>query len=156
MGEQLHATLAGGGGTRGLWLRRPRLRSRQESAADVVGDIAVKCLVGPIESELPGRRREHEVHLQALLHARAPVLEIDGARVLEHFLPLLRGGRVAGDVPAAVEVRQLAVADDLQRLQRHDAVAAAERIRGARDELQFGSALTRDANHERHGDRQCQ
>ena len=29
-------------------------------------------------------------------------------------------------------------------------------VSGARHELQFGSALTRDANHERHGDRQCQ
>ena len=45
------------------------------------------------------------------------MLEIDRPRVLEDFLPLLRGARVAGDVPAAVEVRQFAVADDLQRLE---------------------------------------
>ena len=91
MGEQLHATLAGGRRPCGLWLRRPCLRSRQESSADVVGDIAVERLVGPIEPELPDRRCEHEIHLQALLHARAPVLEIDRPCVLEHFLPLLRG-----------------------------------------------------------------
>ena len=90
MGEQFHSTLAGGRGPRRLRLRRSCLRSRQESSADVVGDIAVQRLVGPIEPELPDRRCEHEIHLQALLHARAPVLEIDGSRVLECLLPLLR------------------------------------------------------------------
>ena len=139
MGQQFHPTLAGGRGPRGLWLRRPGLRSRQESPADVVGDIAVQRLVVPIESELPRGRGEHEVDLQPLLHARAPVLEVDRAGVLEHFLPLLRGLRISGDVPAAVEVRQLAVADDLQRLEGHHAVAAAECLRGAAHEGGFGS-----------------
>ena len=55
MGEHLHATLADGRGACGLWLRRAGLWSCQESAADVVGDVAVERLVAPIESELPGR-----------------------------------------------------------------------------------------------------
>ena len=101
MGEQLHATLAGGCRTRGLRLLHTCLRSRQESSADVVGDIAVKRFVGPIESELPGRRCEHEIHFQALLHTRASAR--DRWCVYSALLPLLRGGWVAGDVPAAVE-----------------------------------------------------
>src|SRR6187549_1951002 len=130
MGEQFHAPLAGGGGAGGLWLLCPCLRSGQESSADVVRDIAVERLIGPIESELSGGGRKDEVHLQALLHARTRVLEIDRACVLEDLLPLLRGCWIAGDVPAAVEVRQLAVADDLQRLHGHHPVAATERVSG--------------------------
>jgi hypothetical protein len=90
MREQLHTTLAGRRRSCWLRLRRARLRSREESAADVIGDIAVERLIRPIESELPDRRGEDEIHLQALLHARAPVLEIDRPCVLEYLLPLLR------------------------------------------------------------------
>ena len=156
MGEQLHAALAGGGGPCGLWLGSSRLGGRQESTADVVGDIAVQCLVGAIEPELSGRRCEHEVHLQALLHARAPVLEVDRSGVFEHLLPFLRGCWIAGDVPAAVEVRQFAVADDLQRLDSHQPIAATERVSGARHELEFrsrslaGQPPDRERRHGRH------
>ena len=156
MGEQLHATLARSRGPRGLRLLRSFLRSRQKSSADVVSDIAVQCLVGPIEPELPGSRCEHEIHLHALLHTGTPVLEINRACVFQYFLPLLRSGWIAGDVPAAVEIRQLAVTDDLQRFHCHDAVAAAERVSGTRHELQFGSrALTGKSNRERRNDRKC-
>ena len=67
------------------------------------------------------------------------MLEIDRPCVLEHLLPFLRGVRIAGDVAAAVEVRQFTVADDLQRLERHHAVAAAERVGGAGHELPLWS-----------------
>jgi hypothetical protein len=78
------------------------------------------------------------------------VLEIDRACVLEDLLPLLRGVGISGDVPAAIEVGQFTVADDLQRLEPHHAVASAERVRGACHELAFRSgSLPLDPNRER-------
>ena len=130
--QHLYAPLANRRGPRGLWLRRSRLRSREESPTDVVGHLAVERLIGAIEPELPSRGGEDEIHFQTLLDARAPVLEIDRPRVLEHLLPFLRCGRVPGDVAAAVEVRQLAIANDLKCLERHQAVTPAERVGGLR------------------------
>jgi hypothetical protein len=137
MGEELDSSLPCGRSSCRLWLRRSGLRIGQESAPDVVGDIAVECLVGSIEPKLPGGRRKDEIHFQPLLHPRAPVLEINRAPVLEGLLPLLRRRRIAGNVAAAVEIGQLAVADDLQRLERHHAVAPAKCLRAARHQLQF-------------------
>jgi hypothetical protein len=54
------------------------------------------------------------------------VLDIDRPRVLEHLLPFLRSVWIAGDVSATVEVRQFTVADNLQCLERHQAIAATE------------------------------
>jgi hypothetical protein len=85
------------------------------------------------------------------------VLEIDRPCVFEHLLPLLRSVRIAGDVSAAVEVRQFTVADDLERLESHEAIAAAERLGGASHELPLWSgALAGEPNRERRGDRHCQ
>jgi hypothetical protein len=154
MGEHLDAALAGCRCPRGLRLRRPGLGGSEESAADVVGDLAVERLAGPIEPELPGRRGEDEIHLQALLHTRAPVLEIDRPGVLEHLLPFLRSVWIPGDVAAAVEVGQFTVADNLQRLEHHHAVAPAERVGGACHELPLRrSGLARQPNHHHRQDR---
>ena len=84
------------------------------------------------------------------------MLEIDRPGVLEHLLPFLRGVWIAGDVAAAVEVRQFTVADDLQRLEHH-AVAAAERVGGPGHELPLrSSSLAGQADRERRADRSHQ
>jgi hypothetical protein len=157
MGKQLHPALAGRCRPGRLGLRCPCRSGGEESPADVVGDVAVQRLVGPIEPQLPDRRREDEVHLQSLLHAGTPALEIDRPGVLEHLLPFLRGGWIARDVAAAVEVRQFAVADNLQRLERHHTVAAAERVGGLIHELPpRRSTLAGQADRGRGGDRRHQ
>jgi hypothetical protein len=132
---------------------RSCLRRRQKSAPDVIGDVTVQRLVRAIEPELSDGGREFEIHLQTLLHPGAPVLEVDRSPIVEDLLPLLRGRRIGADIPAAVHVGQLAIADNLHRLEPHQPVATAERVGGARHELQFGSrSLTSQANRHR-GDR---
>ncbi len=154
MGKQFHSALPGGRNPRRLRLRSSGLGSRQESSADVVGDVTVQRLVCPIQPELPHCRCKHEIHLQALLDARAPVLEIDHSPVLERLLPFLGCRGIAGDVPAAIEIRQLPVADDLQGLECHDALAAAKRLRRPRYQLKFlTGSLTGDTDHERRAGR---
>ena len=80
MGEQFDSALSGRRGSCGLRPSITGLGSGEEPAADVVRDIAVECFAGAIEPELPDRRRKDEIHLQALLHPCAPVLEINGRR----------------------------------------------------------------------------
>ena len=53
MGEELDPSLPCGRSPCRLRLSRSRLRIGQESAADVVGDIAVECFAGSIEPQLP-------------------------------------------------------------------------------------------------------
>ena len=142
--EQLHAPLTDRRRPCGLRLWRPGLRSGEESAADVVGNIAVQRLTGPIEPALADGRRGDEIHLQALLHAGAPVLEIDRPRVVEDFLPFLRSVRIAGAVSTAVDVGEFSVADDLEGLQRHHAVAAAECVGGTYHLLPFYTCCPAD------------
>ena len=53
MGEEFDSSLPCGRSSCRLWLSRSGLRIGQESAADVVGDIAIECFVGSIEPKLP-------------------------------------------------------------------------------------------------------
>ena len=154
MREKLDAALPGGRRARRLWLRRAGLWRRQESAADVVRNIAVERLAAAIESQLPRGRRKREVHLHPLLDARAAVLQIDDPSVVKNLLPLLRRRGIAGDISAAVHVCQLAKSDDLQGLERHHAVAPAQRLGRARHKLQFGTrALAGDTDGQCHAHR---